>query len=142
MRDLQHSNRINPPAYFREDIEKLAATGGSKQGIAKHFGVSLRVLQGWMDENEDFAEAYKQGRDQERQKLHNVLVREAEKGNITAAMALLKSRHGYRDNETSDQANKIAITFNLPGAMNAAEYQSRGKTIDAVVRPAKEDADG
>ena len=141
MRDLQN-HKIQPPAYFREEVEAVAAAGGSKLGVARHFGISIATLNRWFEENEDFAEAYRQGRDQERQKLHNVLVREAEKGNITAAMALLKSRHGYRDNETSDQANKIAITFNLPGAMNAAEYQSRGKTIDAIVRPAKENADG
>ena len=138
MRDLQNANRINPPAYFREDIEKLAANGASKQGIAQHFKVSLSVLNRWIEENDDFAEAFLQGRERERHVLHNALYRQAtEQGNIVAAMFLLKARHGYKEGDQKEQANRVSITFNLPGAMKAEDYQLR-KTIDAVMKPAEE----
>ena len=129
MRDLLHSSRINPPDSFKEQIVELAANGASKQGIARHFGVSIRTLNRWLEESDEFTEAFAIGRDRERSVLHNVLYRAAtDNGNIVAAMFLLKSRHSYREGDQSDVANRVSINFNLPGAMTAEQY----KTIEAV----------
>jgi hypothetical protein len=40
-----------------------------------------------------------------------------------SAMFLLKARHGYREGDQQEQANKVSVTFNLPGAMTAEQYK-------------------
>jgi hypothetical protein len=60
------------------------------------------------------------------------------KGDGPSAMFLLKARHGYREGDQSEQSNKIQITFNLPGALTAAEY----KTLDGIAKPTKRVTDG
>lgn len=73
--------------------------------------------------------AFTEGRDSERQTLHNVLYKLAvEQQDKVSAMFLLKARHGYREGDQSEQSNRVAITFNLPGAMTPDQY----KTIEAV----------
>ena len=70
-----------------------------------------------------------QGREQERQALHNVLYKLAiEEKDKVSAMFLLKARHGYREGDQQDYSNKVNITFYLPGDMSAADYI----TIEAV----------
>jgi hypothetical protein len=119
----------NPPQYVAAEKRALAATGHSKRGIAAYFGVSVETFERWMDEDEDLREAFANGRENERHALHNSLyVAAIDKGNPTAAMFLLKARHGYREGDQAEQGNKVSITFNLPGAMTAEQY----KTIEAV----------
>jgi hypothetical protein len=121
--------RNAPPATAKDDIRALAATGFSKRGIAAHFSVSLHILQRWLDEDEELQESFNVGRDQERFALHNALYRRAMTGDGPSAMFLLKSRHGYREGDQADQANRVQITFNLPGALKAEDY-GNGKVID------------
>jgi hypothetical protein len=135
VRDLTHPNRLPPPppsAAIAPTILALASTGFTKVGVARHFNIDVRTLDRWFEEDVKLAEAFKVGRDQERQSLHNVLYKQAiEKGNIVAAMFLLKSRHGYREGDQSEQSNRVAITFNLPGAMTPDQY----RTIEAIATP-------
>jgi len=119
--------KVNPPEDAEDDVRALAATGFSKQGIAAHFSVSLATLQRWLDEDDALQQAFTVGRDQERYALHNALYRRAMQGDGPAAMFLLKARHGYREGDQADQANKVTITFVLPGAVRAEDY---GKVID------------
>jgi hypothetical protein len=39
------------------------------------------------------------------------------------SMFLLKARHGYREGDQTDTANKVSITFALPGAMSMEEFK-------------------
>ena len=103
-------------------IRHLAATGHSVIGIARGLNISHVVLSRWLDEHPELAEAISQGRESERLELHNVLFRAAKRGNIIAAMFLLKARHGYREGDQSDTANKVSITFALPGAIDAKDF--------------------
>jgi hypothetical protein len=132
MKDPTHASRVDPvfPNYImRDQIVALASTGFSKQGIARHYSVSLATFNRWLEEDEMLSQAFAVGRDMERQSLHNMLYKQAiEKGNAIAAMFLLKSRHGYREGDQAEQSNRIAITFNLPGAMSPDQY----KMIEAV----------
>jgi hypothetical protein len=132
MKDLNHASRVNPhfPNYVMiPQIIALASTGFSKRGIARHFQVSEQTLNRWFDEDETLQEAFIQGRESERQALHNVLYKLAvEEKDKVSAMFLLKARHGYREGDQAEQSNKVSITFNLPGAMSADQY----KTIEAV----------
>lgn len=71
-----------------------------------------------MKENPDFQTAFDEGREQEHKALFNALFRAAtEKGNVVAAMFLLKSRHGYREGDQTEIGNRVSINFNLPGAL-------------------------
>ncbi len=116
--------RKNPPANAAEEIRTLAATGFSKVGIAAHFAVGQRTLERWLEEQDRLQRAFDEGREQERHALHNTLYKQAtDKGNIVAAMFLLKARHGYREGDQSESANKVTINFALPGAMSPEDYK-------------------
>jgi hypothetical protein len=115
--------RKNPPNNAADEIQTLAATGCSVVGIATHFGVGDELLARWIEDYPALKQAFKAGRERERHALHNALyVQAVDKGNAAAAMFLLKARHGYREGDQSDNANRVAITFNLPGALSAEQY--------------------
>ena len=117
-------SRKNPPIGSALEIRTLASTGFSKRGIAAHFNVSLHVFNRWLDENQKFVEAFEVGRENERQALHNVLYKLAiEENDKVAAMFLLKARHGYREGDQQELANRVSINFTLPGAMKIDEYK-------------------
>jgi hypothetical protein len=127
--------RKNPPNNAASEIETLAATGCSVVGIATHFNIGDELLARWLEDYPTLKQAFKTGRERERHALHNALyVQAVDKGNAAAAMFLLKSRHGYREGDQSDNANKVAITFNLPGALSAEQY--------ALAKAAKVTIDG
>jgi hypothetical protein len=129
-----------PPPNAAARIEVLAATGHSLIGIARGLNTGHNTLRRWIDESPELAEAVARGREAERLALHNVLFEQATKhGNIVAAMFLLKSRHGYREGDQSDTANKVSITFTLPGAMNPEDFKviEHEPTADAIAIPAK-----
>ena len=131
MKDIYHHARVNPPDSFQDDILEMASKGYSRQGCAHRFGVSLHTFNRWLEESDQFTEAFARGRERERQTLHGGLYRAAENGNIVAAMFLLKTKHNYREQGQQEAPNKVNITFNLPGAMTPEQY----RTINAVVTP-------
>jgi hypothetical protein len=99
-------------------IERLAAEGHSLLGIARGLGVGKDALSRWLDEQPALKQALEAGREVERHTLHNVLYRLATEANDKiAAMFLLKARHGYREGDQEQQANRVSINFQLPGAM-------------------------
>ena len=111
------------PAGAGARIEALAADGFSLIGVARGMGVSKDTLAKWFDTDPALKNAFDQGRETERHTLHNMLYRQAtEAGNATAAMFLLKARHGYREGDTGDQANRVSINFSLPGAMSMKDF--------------------
>lgn len=121
-----------PPPDAAARIEKLSATGHSVVGIAKALRVGRDTFGRWMDEHPTLREAMERGREMERRELHNVLYRAAtEQGNIIAAMFLLKARHGYREGDQGDFANKVQIIFGLPGAVPMNEYVVEGNSDKA-----------
>ena len=112
-----------PPANAAARIAALAATGHTVVGIAKALKTSNNTLRRWMDEDPMLADAFAQGREVERYRLHNVLYRAAtRKGNIVAAMFLLKARHGYKEGDQSDAAHKVSINFTLPAALPPEQF--------------------
>lgn len=111
-----------PPANAAKRIAALAATGHSVVGIARGLNTSNDTFRRWVDEHPELAEALARGREAERFALHNVLFRAARRGNIVAAMFLLKARHGYREGDQTEAANKVSLTFTLPSAMKPEEF--------------------
>jgi len=112
------------PENAAVEIEALAADGCSLVGIAKRLGTTTETLNLWFDREPALKQAFDTGREAERWALHNLLFRQAmEHGNATAAMFLLKARHGYREGADADVGNRISINFTLPGAMSLADFK-------------------
>jgi len=113
-----------PPANAEKIIRELSATGHAIIGIAHQLGTSPDTFRRWLDENETLKAALDQGREKERHTLHNVLYTAATVDkNCTAAMFLLKARHGYREGDQNEQANRVNIVFQLPGAMKLDQFK-------------------
>lgn len=117
-----------PPRDAADQIRALAADGFTIVGVAARLGVSKNTFSGWLERDPALQEAFDSGREQERYSLHNLLYRQAmEQGNATAAMFLLKARHGYREGDQSDQAGRVNVTIAMPGAMTLQQFNAIGK---------------
>lgn len=112
-----------PPEDAGKRIEVLAAGGFGLLGVARAFGTTRETLHRWFDEDPMLKESFERGRELERQVLHNLLVKQAKKGNVVAAFFLLKTRHGYREGDQTDSGNRLQITFSLPGAMSMEDFK-------------------
>ena len=124
-----------PPANAAHRIEALSADGFSVLGIAKHLNTTPDVFRRWLDEYPDLKDAMDSGREIERHALHNMLFKAAtEGGNTSAAMFLLKARHGYREGDQSEQGNRVSINFQLPAAMPMADFKviEHGKSDNRI----------
>jgi lambda repressor-like predicted transcriptional regulator len=123
-----------PPANAARRIAALAASGHSVIGIARGLGTSPDTLRRWLDEDPALAEALAHGREAERLTLHNALYRAARKGNIIAAMFLLKARHGYRE---GDQGWHLGVAVNSY-VDNSRDYvitqESQVNDVTALIR--------
>lgn len=119
------------PVNTADRVCALAADGFSMIGVAASLGVGKDQLAAWFERDPALKEAFDRGRENERRALHNKLYRLAmEKDNASAAMFLLKARHGYREGDQSDQAGGVSINIALPGAMTLQQFtnMTKGKT--------------
>lgn len=117
-----------PPPGAAETIREMASDGFSVIGVAQRLGVGKDAFARWLEEDPALKEAFDQGRETERRALHNQLYRLAmEKDHAPAAMFLLKARHGYREGDQSDQANRVSVNIALPGAMTLQQFTSLSK---------------
>lgn len=103
-------------------MRDLAADGWSVIGIAFKLGIDRKTFEGWLERDTELKDAMALGREQEHHVLYNMLLRAAvEKGNITAALAILNARHGWRTDQ-SDQGARVNVTIALPGAMTLQQF--------------------
>jgi hypothetical protein len=114
--------RGRPPADAAARIEKLASEGWALHGIAKTLGMDKETLARRLEDHPELRNAFDNGREAERRALHNSLYKAALNGQIAAAMFLLKARHGYREGDQSDQANRLTVEFKLPGALRPDQF--------------------
>ncbi len=135
--------KVAPPDAARV-IRKACATGATKRGVAMALGCSDTVLDRWLDEDPVLKQAFDEGRETERQTLHNVLydcaVGGQGKDSLIAAMFLLKCRHaGYNDSgNATEQGNKVSVTFNIPAAQPLDQFmvindESRAQSVPAKI---------
>ena len=114
------------PANAIEIISGLASKGFTETAIAAALGMDGKTWHKLREENPKAKAAWAEARAQERDALVNVLYQAAiDKGNCVAAMFLLKSRHGFRDQgpiDGSAEGPRVGIVFNLPAALPADAY--------------------
>lgn len=110
-------------------VERMAAGGHSDAAIAKALKMNRETFRFCRRRQPELEEALQRGRSAEEHTLVAKLHEAALAGNVVAAIFLLKSRHGYRDQgNASDERPNIII--NLPDANSTDAYLRR---IGAVV---------
>ncbi len=112
-------------------IRELASAGANEVHIAKALGMSFETWKRIRDEDEDAQAAWQEARAIECEALSGMLYRQAiEDKNTTAAIFLLKARHGYRDQGPTDgssEASRVAVVFNLPAPLSGEQW---GKLVE------------
>jgi len=115
-------------------IEKMASKGCSEGTIAKALGMSHPTFIDRKKDQPEVKEALARGLAIEHDQLVGVLFDSAvNKHNITAAMFLLKTRHGYLEGQPLEgTGTKVNVNITLPGALSPSDY---GKLIDGESSP-------
>jgi hypothetical protein len=127
----QHGGLTVPGPDDLAVIEKMAAVGHAQRSIAKRCGVVLSTFQRWLKDYPEVKEAYENGLAAEHDTLVSGLAQQAAKGNIVAAIFLLKARHGYVEGQQV-QDNRVAVQITLPGAMTQENYMKTVKCVSAT----------
>jgi transposase-like protein len=129
------ANRIDPPDNAAEIVQKACENGCTVNQIAAALGVERRTLNRWKEEFPAIEEAFQLGRQVEHDRLVGALFDQAvNKANTTAAIFLLKARHGYVEGVPLVQ-NSVSVNFTLPGAMSPEQYV-KTLTVEAqIVKP-------
>lgn len=105
------------PPDAAERVRAIASRGGSLKGLPALFGAAPDLFKRWMDDDPSLRKAFDEGKEQEREALHRTMYEAAIfKRDLSAAQFLLKTRHGYREQEPEDARNSVRIIFNLPAA--------------------------
>lgn len=134
---FSESAPMDPPEGTAEIVFKLASKGISEVSISKALGVTYKTYQNWRKAYSEIEEARQQGRAIEHDALFDVLfVAATEKKNITAAIFLLKSRHGYVEGQPFETRNQIQVVFELPGPLGRDRYLEELQITQAL--PKKE----
>ena len=136
------SHKKDPPENACSIIRELAAKGADQRTIARAFDVNFKTFNRWREDHEEIAEALADGRSQEHEALVGTLLDVALNGTgkekVTAAIFLLKARHGYNENALQNQdAPQVQINFELPGALDVKTYEAQ--VLKKAVGPSKKD---
>jgi hypothetical protein len=128
----RQTQRVNPiPSPFRtkitkveiEKVQRWASESASKGAIARRLGMDHKTFRVLMEQNPELRAAYDEGIEMEHQMLVSALKRQLDKSPVPAIF-LLKTRHGYREGDQSQQGNRVSVTFNLPGAQPLDAFRS------------------
>lgn len=115
--------RKEPPPGAALLIRELSSNGHGRLAIAKHLKTSKETLNRWMEENEEIKEAFEEGRGIEHKILLDATLNMAKNGNVAAAIFLLKTRHGYRENAAPETESRVKIEMILPKAMSVSDFR-------------------
>ena len=105
-------------------ISRLASRGVNEVDIVKALGISYPVWLRIKEEDEQALQALEEARRKEEAELVGVLYEAAIKNkNLTAAMFLLKARHGYKEGAEQVNASQVNVKITVPQSMNPDEYK-------------------
>ncbi|EPR18284.1 hypothetical protein M527_13195 [Sphingobium indicum IP26] len=117
-----HDGMVTVHAPGLDIITTMARNGHPVTSIAAALGMSARVMRECRKRQPEVEEAFAVGLGGLEHELVHSLLEAARKGQVAAAMFLLKCRHGYRETGQTDTAPKVAVQINLPGAMDERAY--------------------
>ncbi len=131
------SAKKEPPASACSVCEEMAARGASLVSIAKALGTTDKPFTRWREDYPEIQEALDAGRAKEHDALVGTLLDQAvNHKNTTAAIFLLKARHGYNENAIPDGGGpQVNITFELPGSLDPKTYEAH--VLKQAIEPAK-----
>jgi hypothetical protein len=110
-------------------IERLAARGLTKSAIATHLGIHRQRLSEMLNEECESNRvllACEKGHAAHESRLVAIIEEQAKAGYAAGAMFLLKTMHGFRENDTP-QAATLAVQINLPQNMSREEFERQQK---------------
>lgn len=120
-----------------ELVRHACAEGATVLSICAALDISEKTFYKIMGKSPEFAAAVKAGRGIEHDRLVNKLVEVALKGNVTALIFALKSRHNYNDagNGTAVIENKVSVNFVLPDSLPPEAYLKTLTAKAEIIQP-------
>lgn len=117
--------RKHLPSGAREFILKCAEdTALQETKIAKALGMSYATWKKILKHDPDAQALWDEAQAIERDHIVQKLYDRACEGDVPAARFLLGARHGLRENgATEGSEGRSSVTINLPGSMNAKQYE-------------------
>lgn len=95
----------------------------SETKIARALGMTFKTWRRILKDDPDARALWDEALAIERDTVVQKLYERAQEGDVAAARFLLGSRHGLRENGTTDaDSGRSAVTINLPGALSAQQY--------------------
>ena len=115
-------------------VERMAAAGCGQRAIATRLGIGERTLKRLIEKQDAVRDAWTAGLGAEEAHLVGNLRQLADRGNIVANLFLLKTRHGYRENDVvpTHQSN---IVLTLPLAMSHEQWEAHRAQQRSLAAP-------
>jgi CRP-like cAMP-binding protein len=116
------------PAGAKNHLESMAANGLlSESAAATALGMPLSEFRRVIGEHKPSTAIWNNALSVERDKLLAALYNRALEGDTKAAQTLLAVRHGMSEKQPQSNSERVSVVFNLPAAMDAAEYMKAVK---------------
>ena len=116
------------PAGAKNHLEAMAATGLlSESAAATALGMPLSEFRRVIGEHKPSIAIWDNALAVERDQLLAALYNKAVEGDTKAAQTLLAVRHGMSEKQPQGDSGRVSVVFNLPAAMDAAEYMKAVK---------------
>jgi len=116
------------PAGAKNHLESMAATGLlSESAAATALGMPLSEFRRVIGEHKPSTAIWDNALAVERDQLLAALYNKAVEGDTKAAQTLLAVRHGMSEKQPQGNSERVSVVFNLPAAMDAAEYMKAVK---------------
>lgn len=115
------------PAGARNHLESMASNGLlSESAAARALGMPFDQFRRVITEHEPSKRIWEDALAVERDQLLDALYSKAVEGDTRAATTLLAARHGISDKQPQNgSGGGVSVVFNLPDAMDPAEYAKR-----------------
>ncbi|MBI1172496.1 hypothetical protein GC209_13950 [bacterium] len=102
-------------------VRSMRANGCAKASIAAALGMPASTFKDVLERDEALADAYGEGNAAMHDELVGLLMQQARDGYAPAAMFLLKSAHGYRENTPVAAPDQRTVNILIPPAATADE---------------------
>ena len=116
------------PAGAKTHLEAMATNGLlSESAAATALGMPLNEFRRVIGEHKPSKEIWDVALAVERDQLLAAMYDRAIEGDTKAAQTLLAVRHGMSEKQPQGDSGRVSVVFNLPAAMDAAEYMKAVK---------------